>query len=34
MFRDAIIFVNGYIVARNDSGYAPFRVEIDDFLEL
>ncbi|MEO7634792.1 MAG: beta-galactosidase GalA [Sphingomicrobium sp.] len=32
VFRDAIIFVNGYIVARNQSGYAPFRVEIDDFL--
>lgn len=32
VFRDAVIFVNGYIVARNASGYAPFRVEIDDFL--
>jgi beta-galactosidase len=32
VFRDAIVFVNGYIVARNSSGYAPFRVEIDDFL--
>ncbi|MBA3668618.1 MAG: glycoside hydrolase family 2 protein [Sphingomonas sp.] len=32
VFRDALIFVNGYIVARNQSGYAPFRVEIDDFL--
>jgi beta-galactosidase len=33
VFRDAIVFVNGYIVARNQSGYAPFRVEIDDFLD-
>ncbi|MEA3068438.1 MAG: beta-galactosidase [Sphingomonadales bacterium] len=33
VFRDAIIFVNGYVVARNDSGYAPFRVGIDDFLD-
>jgi beta-galactosidase len=33
VFRDAIVFVNGYIVARNASGYAPFRVEIDDFLD-
>lgn len=32
VFRDAIIFVNGYIAARHASGYAPFRVEIDDFL--
>jgi len=33
VFRDAIVFVNGYIVARNQSGYAPFRVGIDDFLD-
>jgi len=33
VFRDAIIFVNGYIVARNESGYTPFRVGIDDFLD-
>lgn len=32
VFRDAIVFVNGYIVGRNEGGYAPFRVEIDDFL--
>ena len=32
VFRDAIVFVNGYVVGRNESGYAPFRVEIDDFL--
>src|SRR5205807_788669 len=33
VFRDAIIFVNGYIVHRNESGYAPFSVPIDDFLD-
>jgi beta-galactosidase len=33
VFRDAIIFVNGYDVARNESGYAPFSVRIDDFLD-
>jgi beta-galactosidase len=33
VFRDAIIFVNGYAVYRSESGYAPFRVEIDDFLD-
>lgn len=33
VFRDATVFVNGYAVHRNQSGYAPFRVEIDDFLD-
>jgi len=33
VFRDAIVFVNGYDVARNESGYAPFSVRIDDFLD-
>lgn len=32
VFRDCLVFVNGYLVGRNESGYAPFRVEIDDFL--
>jgi beta-galactosidase len=32
VFRDCIVFVNGYVVGRNEGGYAPFRVEIDDFL--
>jgi len=32
VFRDAIVFANGYAAGRNESGYAPFRVEIDDFL--
>jgi beta-galactosidase len=33
VFRDAIVFVNGYDVARNESGYAPFAVPIDEFLD-
>ena len=33
VFRDSVVFVNGYAVQRNESGYAPFRVEIDDFLD-
>jgi beta-galactosidase len=33
VFRDALVFVNGYAVARNESGYAPFSVPIDDFLD-
>ena len=32
VFRDCLVLVNGYVVGRNESGYAPFRVEIDDFL--
>ena len=32
VFRDCLVFVNGYIVGRNEGGYVPFRVEIDDFL--
>lgn len=32
VFRDAIVFVNGYVVARNESGYVPFQADITDFL--
>jgi beta-galactosidase len=32
VFRDCLVFVNGYVAGRNESGYAPFRVEIGDFL--
>src|SRR4051812_344665 len=28
VFRDCVVFVNGYLAGRNESGYAPFRVEI------
>jgi beta-galactosidase len=31
-FRDALIFVNGYFIGRNNNGYAPFRFDISDFL--
>jgi beta-galactosidase len=31
-FRDVFIFVNGCFVARHDTGYAPFRFDITDFL--
>jgi len=33
VFRDCLLFVNGYAVGRNESGYAPFRVDIGDFLD-
>jgi beta-galactosidase len=31
-FRDALVFVNGYFVGRNNNGYAPFRFDVSDFL--
>jgi len=31
-FRDALVFVNGYFVGRNNNGYAPFRFDLSDFL--
>jgi len=34
VFRDCQLFVNGYAVAREESGYAPFGVDITDFLDL
>src|SRR5260370_34540323 len=30
-FRDALVFVNGYFLGRNNSGYAPFRLDFSDF---
>ena len=30
--RDALVFVNGCFIGRNDSGYAPFRFDVTDFL--
>ena len=32
VFRNCDVFVNGYAAGRNESGYAPFGVRIDDFL--
>ena len=31
VFRDALVMINGYASHRNESGYAPFRVDITDF---
>ncbi len=31
-FRDALVFLNGYFIGRNDNGYAPFRFDLTDFL--
>jgi beta-galactosidase len=31
-FRDALVFVNGYFLGRNNNGYAPFRFDLSDFL--
>jgi beta-galactosidase len=31
-FRDALIFVNGCFIGRNNNGYAPFRFDLTDFL--
>jgi len=34
VFRDCDVFVNGYAVAHEASGYAPFGIDITDFLDL
>jgi beta-galactosidase len=33
VFRNCLVFLNGYIIGRNESGYAPFSVDITDFLD-
>src|SRR5258706_4655400 len=33
VFRDCLVYLNGCLVGRNASGYAPFRVDIADFLD-
>jgi len=33
VFRDCLVFVNGYVVGRSESGYAPFRVDISDYVD-
>lgn len=33
VFRDCVVFVNGYVAATNASGYAPFSAAIGDFLD-
>ena len=32
IFRSALVFVNGCFIGRNDDGYAPFRLDLTDFL--
>jgi beta-galactosidase len=32
VFRDAMIFLNGHFLARNASGYAPFTLDVTDYL--
>lgn len=31
-FRDALVFVNGYFIGRNNNGYAPFTFDLTDFV--
>jgi len=31
VFRDAVVAINGHFIARNMSGYAPFRFDISDY---
>lgn len=33
VFRNSTVFVNGYVVGGSESGYTPFGVQIDDFLD-
>ena len=33
VFRDCIVFCNGHIAARNDSGYVGFEVDVTDLLD-
>ena len=32
VFRDAVVFVNGCFIGRNNNGYAPFHFDLTDFL--
>jgi len=32
VFRDALVFLNGYFIGRNDNGYAPFSFDLSDFM--
>ncbi len=32
VFRDALVFLNGCFIGRNDNGYAPFSFDVSDFL--
>jgi beta-galactosidase len=30
VFRDCIVMLNGFVIGKNESGYAPFRIDITD----
>jgi len=32
VFRDAVVMLNGYVIAHNESGYVPFAADISNFL--
>lgn len=32
VFRDTLVFLNGYFIGRNNNGYAPFEFDLTDFL--
>jgi beta-galactosidase len=32
VFRDSLVFLNGYFIGRNDNGYAPFSFDVTNFL--
>jgi beta-galactosidase len=32
VFRDALVFLNGYFIGRNNNGYAAFQFDVSDFL--
>jgi len=34
VFRDVLVFVNGCFVGRNNNGYAPFQIDITDFVAI
>jgi beta-galactosidase len=31
-FRDALVFLNGYFIGRNDNGYVPFAFDVTDYI--
>jgi beta-galactosidase len=34
IYRNAMVFLNGHIIGQNTSGYAPFSIDVTDFLNL
>lgn len=33
VFRDSLVHFNGFIIASNLSGYAPFKVDVTDYVK-